>query len=53
MLLIAWFMMRISAYGLVRTALSSIGILLITFVVFVRWVLVALPKVPIDRMLGH
>lgn len=53
MLLIAWFMMRISAYGPVRTALISIGIPLITFVVFERWFLVALPKGPIERMLGY
>jgi putative tricarboxylic transport membrane protein len=53
MLLIAFFMMRISNYGPVRTALIAILVPLLTFVVFERWFLVALPKGPIEAMLGY
>mgnify|MGYP003393254231 CR=1 FL=1 len=53
MLLIAFFMMRISDYGPVRTAMIAISVPLITFVVFERWFLVALPKGPIEEMLGY
>lgn len=53
MLLIAYFMMRISDYGPVRTAMVAIGVPLITFIVFERWFLVALPKGPIEAMLGY
>jgi putative tricarboxylic transport membrane protein len=52
MILIAYFMMRISDYGPVRTALIAILVPLITFIVFERWFLVALPKGPIEAMLG-
>lgn len=52
-LLIAYFMMRISDYGPVRTALVSIGVPLVTFLVFERWFLVALPKGPLEAMLGY
>lgn len=53
MLLIAYFMMRISDYGPIRTAIISIGVPLLTFIVFERWFLVALPKGPIEAMLGY
>lgn len=52
-MLIAFFMMRISSYGLVRTALVAICVPLITFIVFERWFLVALPKGPIEAYLGY
>lgn len=52
-LLIAYFMMRISSYGVVRTAIIAIGVPLLTFLVFERWFLVALPKGPIEAMLGY
>lgn len=52
-MLIAFFMMRISSYGPIRTALVSICVPLITFIVFERWFLVALPKGPIEAMLGY
>jgi putative tricarboxylic transport membrane protein len=52
-ILIAYFMQRISSYGVVRTALVSIGVPLVTFFVFERWFLVALPKGPLEAMLGY
>ncbi len=52
-LLIAYFMMRISSYGPVRTAIIAIAVPLITFIVFERWFLVALPKGPLEAMLGY
>lgn len=52
-LLIAFFMMRISSYGPIRTALVAISVPLITFIVFERWFLVALPKGPIEAYLGY
>ncbi len=52
-ILIAFFMMRISSYGAVRTALVAIFVPLLTFIVFERWFLVALPKGPIETMLGY
>lgn len=51
-LLIAYFMMRISSYGPLRTALIALGVPLLTFIVFERWFLVALPKGPLEAMLG-
>jgi putative tricarboxylic transport membrane protein len=52
-LLIAFFMMWISSYGPVRTAIIAISVPLITFLVFERWFLVALPKGPLEAMLGY
>jgi hypothetical protein len=51
--LIAYFMMRISRYGAVRTALVAIGVPLLTFIVFERWFLVTLPKGPLEAVLGY
>lgn len=51
-LLIAFFMMRISSYGIVRTAIIAISVPLVTFLVFERWFLVALPKGPLEAMFG-
>ncbi len=52
-LLIAYFMMRISSYGPIRTVLVSVLVPLITFIVFERWFLVTLPKGPLEAMLGY
>ena len=52
-LLIAYFMMKISDYGIVRTAIISIAVPLLTFFVFERWFLVSLPKGPLETMLGY
>jgi putative tricarboxylic transport membrane protein len=52
-ILIAYFMMRISNYGPVRTALIAVLVPLITFIVFERWFLVTLPKGPLEAMLGY
>lgn len=52
-LLIAYFMMRISSYGVTRTAIISIAVPLLTFIIFERWFLVALPKGPLEAMLGY
>ena len=51
--LIAYFMMKISDYGPVRTAIISIAVPLLTFFVFERWFLVSLPKGPLEAMLGY
>lgn len=52
-LLIGYFMMKISDYGPVRTLIISIAVPFITFLVFERWFLVALPKGPLEAMLGY
>jgi putative tricarboxylic transport membrane protein len=52
-LLIAYFMMWLSGYGWLRTALVSVLVPLITFLVFERWFLVTLPKGPLERLLGY
>jgi len=52
-ILIAYFMQRISSYSILRTAIISISVPLITFLVFERWFLVALPKGPLEAMLGY
>lgn len=51
-LLIGWFMKRHGRYGWAATALVSIGVPLVFFLVFERWFLVPLPKGPIERSLG-
>jgi hypothetical protein len=51
--LIAYFMLVISSFSYLRTALIAILVPLITFIVFEKWFLVALPKGPIERMLGY
>jgi putative tricarboxylic transport membrane protein len=52
-LLIAYFMMRISSYGPIRTALVAILVPLATFLVFELWFLVALPKGPLEAAFGY
>lgn len=51
--LIAYFMLVISSFGYLRTALIAILVPIMTFIVFEKWFLVALPKGPIERMLGY
>lgn len=51
--LIAYFMLVISSFSYLRTALIAILVPLLTFIVFEKWFLVALPKGPIERMLGY
>ena len=52
-ILIAYFMMRISSYGPVRTALVAILVPFVTFLVFELWFLVALPKGPLESYFGY
>jgi putative tricarboxylic transport membrane protein len=52
-LLIAYFMLFISKYKWLRTALVAILVPLVTFIVFERWFLVALPKGPLEQFLGY
>ena len=52
-ILIAYFMMRISSYGPVRTALVAILVPFVTFLVFELWFLVALPKGPLEAYFGY
>jgi putative tricarboxylic transport membrane protein len=52
-LLIGYFMLFISKYGWLRTALVAILVPLVTFIVFERWFLVALPKGPLEQFLGY
>jgi putative tricarboxylic transport membrane protein len=51
--LMAWFMTVLGGYRLVTAALSGLGMSVVTFVVFERWFLVALPKGPIETLLGY
>ena len=51
-LLIAWFMRRLGHYGWGLVAAISLGVPLVTFVVFERWFLVPLPKGPVEAYLG-
>ncbi len=51
-LLIAVFMRWLGNYDWGRVAAISIGVPLITFVIFERWFLVPLPKGPIEAALG-
>jgi hypothetical protein len=51
-LLIAFFMKWLGNYGWHLIAPIAIGVPILTFVVFERWFLVALPKGPIEAWLG-
>ena len=51
-LLIAYFMRRHGKYGWPLTALVSVAVMLVFFLVFERWFLVPLPKGPIEALLG-
>jgi hypothetical protein len=50
--LIGFFMRWIGSYGWAKVATLSILVPLISFIVFERWFLVALPKGPIEEWLG-
>ncbi len=51
-ILIAYFMKVHGKFGVIATALTSIGVPLAAFMLFERWFLVPLPKGPIEQMLG-
>ncbi len=51
-ILIGFFMRWLGRYGWLLVAAISIGIPVVTFVVFERWFLVPLPKGPIEEFLG-
>jgi putative tricarboxylic transport membrane protein len=51
--LIGFFMRWHGKYGWLTVAAVSIGVPLVTFVVFERWFLVPLPKGPLEAMLGY
>jgi putative tricarboxylic transport membrane protein len=51
-LLIAVFMRWLGRYGWGLTAAISLGVPLVTFVVFEKWFLVPLPKGPLEAALG-
>ncbi|HEX3141507.1 MAG TPA: tripartite tricarboxylate transporter TctB family protein [Rhizobacter sp.] len=52
LLLIGYFMRRYSKFGWPVTALVSVGVPVVFFLVFERWFLVPLPKGPIENLLG-
>lgn len=52
-ILIAYFMRVISSFSVLRTALIAILVPLVTFFVFEKWFLVALPKGPLETFLGY
>jgi len=49
---IGFFMRWLGKYGWATVAAISIGVPLVTFVVFERWFLVPLPKGPLENLLG-
>lgn len=51
-LLIAFFMLRHGRHAALLTAAVAVGVPLFFFLVFERWFLVALPKGPLEAMLG-
>jgi putative tricarboxylic transport membrane protein len=52
-LLIALFMRWLGKYGWGMIAAISIGVPIVTFLVFEKWFLVPLPKGPLEAMLGY
>jgi hypothetical protein len=50
--LIAWFMVRLGDFALSRAVPAGVATSVITFVVFEIWFLVALPKGPLEELLG-
>jgi len=50
--LIGYFMRRHGKFGWIVTAVVSVGVPVIFFLVFERWFLVPLPKGPVESMLG-
>lgn len=51
--LVAWFMAVIGGYRLITATLSGLAASAVIFVVFETWFLVALPKGPIETLLGY
>jgi hypothetical protein len=51
--LVAWFMVRLGGFALLRAIPAGIATALVTFVVFEIWFLVALPKGPLEEFLGY
>jgi putative tricarboxylic transport membrane protein len=51
-LLIAFFMRLFGRYGWIVTALVSVAVPVLTFLMFESWFLVPLPKGPVESMLG-
>jgi hypothetical protein len=51
--LVAWFMAVIGGYRLTTAALSGLAASGVIFVVFEAWFLVALPKGPVEALLGY
>ena len=52
-LLVAYFMLRHGKHGVALTAAVALGVPLAFFGVFERWFLVALPKGPLEALLGY
>jgi len=52
MIFIAWFMRRLGKYSWLMVAVVSIGMPVITYLIFERWFLVPLPKGPVEEWLG-
>lgn len=53
MMLIALFMRWLGKYRWLVIAAVSIGVPVITFIVFEKWFLVSLPKGPVEELLGY
>ncbi len=51
--LVAWFMVRLGGFRASRAIPAGLATALVTFVVFEIWFLVALPKGPIENLLGY
>jgi putative tricarboxylic transport membrane protein len=51
-LLVAWFMARIGGFSWPVAAASGVATAVVAFVVFEIWFLVALPKGPVEELLG-
>jgi len=51
-LLIALFMVWLGRYGFAYVVPIAIGVPLVTFVIFEKWFVVALPKGPLENALG-
>ena len=51
-LFIGWFMRWLGKYRWLTVVAVSIGMPLVTYVIFERWFLVPLPKGPLEEMLG-
>lgn len=52
MLFIAWFMRWLGKYNWITVLAISIGMPVLTYIVFERWFLVPLPKGPLEEWLG-